>query len=430
MSRATRPRPRFWHLLLLFILIPAPAFSIPAFARKYQVRCTACHEAWPVLNDFGRAFRDNGYQMELGKDGPTATPPGYWPVAFRLVPSFERDTVDNQPTDQGLKKLTTSSGFGVGAFDVLSAGTLAPNTSFLFVPAYDDGWEIESAWIRFDNLMKSSWMNLKLGHHEMDLPRSAHRPWNMTGAGYLIYSYHPAGSMSEFDMGGNQDGVEWVGHDKGSVNRATVSVFSVDGTPGSKSFLNTPGVYFHAIHEFLPQSGVISEAKVGVFGADASWPTEFLTSDGEPIEGTGTGLEHSRRYGIEGHLLFGPNVTPFHAILVLAQGSDKRALIEDATRDGKWDGGFLELAWTPNLKLTPFGRYDWIRNKDQPNGDLADDANDQTQYTIGLRYTLNYSTRAEYALHGEYSSMKVKGLTPDEPTVTSTSLFFGVDFAY
>src|SRR5437016_102787 len=36
---------------------PRPASAVPAFARKYGVRCTVCHEAWPVLNDFGRAFR-------------------------------------------------------------------------------------------------------------------------------------------------------------------------------------------------------------------------------------------------------------------------------------------------------------------------------------------------------------------------------------
>ena len=35
-----------------------------AVPRKPGVRCTVCHEAWPVLNDFGRAFRDYGYRKE------------------------------------------------------------------------------------------------------------------------------------------------------------------------------------------------------------------------------------------------------------------------------------------------------------------------------------------------------------------------------
>ncbi len=37
--------------------------AIPSFARKYNLPCSACHTAWPELNAFGQAFRDNGYQM-------------------------------------------------------------------------------------------------------------------------------------------------------------------------------------------------------------------------------------------------------------------------------------------------------------------------------------------------------------------------------
>ena len=67
-------------VLTLLLSLPRPAAAVPAFARKYGVRCTVCHEAWPVLNDFGRAFRDNGYRMNLGKDEPSVTDPAYWPV--------------------------------------------------------------------------------------------------------------------------------------------------------------------------------------------------------------------------------------------------------------------------------------------------------------------------------------------------------------
>jgi len=87
-------------------------------------------------------------QLQLGRDNPTTTPPGYWPVAFRLVPSYAYTRTTNQPTDDGLKTISTGGGFSVGAFDVLSAGTLGRNASFLFVPAFDSGeWEIESAWV-------------------------------------------------------------------------------------------------------------------------------------------------------------------------------------------------------------------------------------------------------------------------------------------
>ncbi len=45
----------------ILLSLRQPAHAIPAFARKYSLPCSACHEAWPKLNDFGIAFRDRGY---------------------------------------------------------------------------------------------------------------------------------------------------------------------------------------------------------------------------------------------------------------------------------------------------------------------------------------------------------------------------------
>ena len=430
-----RPQ-RLWVFLLLLVLCPTSALAIPAFARKYQLRCTACHEAWPVLNDFGRAFRDNGYQTLLGKDDPTTTPPGYWPVAFRLTPHYQVTSITNQPTDQGLKTIRTSSGFNANAFDILSAGTLAPNASFLFVPTFDGtSFSVESAWVRFSNLLHSSWLNLKFGHHEVDLPRSAHRPWNLSGAGYLIYGYHPggpqpAGSKSTYSLASNQDGIEWVGHDRGSFNRVAVSLLSLSGSPGSKGVFNTPGIYLHATHQSNFDSLAMSAAKIGVFASDTTWPTTFLQQGGTDIAGTGRDLKHAKRYGVEGHAWFGPTVTPLHVIVVAARGSDNKDLIANATQDGTYDGGYVEVAWTPTLKTTPFFRYDVIRNRKQAVADTPRNANDQSQVTLGIRHTLSFTNRAEYALHGEYSALRTKGAAAGDPTVTSSTLFLGIDFAF
>src|ERR1700685_2603644 len=37
-----------------------PANALPAFARKYGLRCSACHESWPMLTYFGQKFKDKG----------------------------------------------------------------------------------------------------------------------------------------------------------------------------------------------------------------------------------------------------------------------------------------------------------------------------------------------------------------------------------
>lgn len=83
-------RGRFAGALLAVCLVLgcAPsAFGIPAFARKYGLPCSACHEAWPKLNVFGQTFKDNGYQLMNDRDSPIWQNPSYWPVTFRITPN-------------------------------------------------------------------------------------------------------------------------------------------------------------------------------------------------------------------------------------------------------------------------------------------------------------------------------------------------------
>src|SRR5215472_7470212 len=107
------------------------ANAIPAFARKYGLRCSACHEAWPQLNPFGQKFKDNGYQLMNDRDAPIWQNPSYWPVTFRMTPNWHRESTGKVATDQGSGiTRVTSSGFDLGGLDFHTAGTLEKNFSF------------------------------------------------------------------------------------------------------------------------------------------------------------------------------------------------------------------------------------------------------------------------------------------------------------
>src|SRR5258708_35056692 len=67
-----------------------PANALPAFARKYGLRCSACHESWPMLNYFGQKFQDNGYQLMNDRDAPIWQNPASLPVTFRIIPLWHR----------------------------------------------------------------------------------------------------------------------------------------------------------------------------------------------------------------------------------------------------------------------------------------------------------------------------------------------------
>ena len=49
-------------------LTVSTAVAIPTFARKYKTSCSTCHYAFPKLNAFGKAFKNNGYRYPAGQD--------------------------------------------------------------------------------------------------------------------------------------------------------------------------------------------------------------------------------------------------------------------------------------------------------------------------------------------------------------------------
>ena len=56
------------NLSLVFAFTAVDALAIPAWSRKYHTSCSTCHVAFPKLNYFGKAFRNNGYRFPAGQD--------------------------------------------------------------------------------------------------------------------------------------------------------------------------------------------------------------------------------------------------------------------------------------------------------------------------------------------------------------------------
>src|SRR5215470_16897601 len=51
------------------------ASAIPAFSRKYQTSCSTCHSNFPELNDFGIAFKKNGFKFPKDDETFVKEPP-------------------------------------------------------------------------------------------------------------------------------------------------------------------------------------------------------------------------------------------------------------------------------------------------------------------------------------------------------------------
>jgi hypothetical protein len=65
----------FLYVFVLLLLLPAQGRAIPAFARKYGVKCYTCHTVPPALNKNGYMFKRLGYRMPPDEmDGTKAAP--------------------------------------------------------------------------------------------------------------------------------------------------------------------------------------------------------------------------------------------------------------------------------------------------------------------------------------------------------------------
>ena len=97
------------------------AEALPSFARKYKMSCSQCHSGFPVLNEYGRQFKMNGFVRERGgSEGvlksqdeqlamETLVP---WAAIIRSRPFDNgRGTISNQGVQMGGTKSPNPNGF-------------------------------------------------------------------------------------------------------------------------------------------------------------------------------------------------------------------------------------------------------------------------------------------------------------------------------
>ena len=421
------------------------AQAIPAFARKYGLPCSACHEAWPKLNNFGQVFKDNGYQLGNDKDAPIFHEPAYWPISFRMTPNWHRENTDKVPVDGVGVNGVTTHGFDLSGLDILTAGTLNKNISFLLVPSADStgAFHFESAWVRFDNLLKTSWLNVKMGKFELDNVFSEKRNLTLsnTGGPYQIYHYQPDGDVSAgtnaFGIGDNQIGLEVMGHSKNSYTRYSVSVLSsVDGNVGLPTS-NSYDVFLAGSQAF--EVGGLGLQRVGGFAYFGRLPTYFLSSGGSPILGDGRGNKPFERIGVYGMWY----LKKLDITTMFTHASENKYLVTGVAstdplpglHDASWNAGLIETHFTLNPRFILVNRYETIRMSQQvdPTNTPSNQGNVDA-FTFGARYYPFMHSRDGFAIHPEYSILRTHGVFQDGATpnqdLTTSSLFLGFDFIF
>ncbi len=259
------------------------ASAIPAFSRKYQTSCTTCHNNYPELNDFGEAFKKNGFKFPKDDDVFVKEPPvllgskaqkeafpsavypgeipGYLPVAFRYSGNFNWNK--KQPAgviaQNGFTPRTDL--FVPNTFTIISAGSFGPNLSFWIDDDISTGGSgadggLGDGYLKYNDLghafgLPKNSINVRFGQFELDLPFTQAR--TIYPSDYDIYDQASvAGSLgttnNPFILGAPQRGIEIGGYPNNGNFAWSIAV--TNGSNDSTAMRNSKDVYVRVSQKF------------------------------------------------------------------------------------------------------------------------------------------------------------------------------------
>ncbi|MHB8370792.1 MAG: hypothetical protein ACYDBP_14090 [Leptospirales bacterium] len=278
--------------------MPKSAHAYPGFARKYNFPCSFCHIQWPKLADTGNFFKDRGFMMSStgkanGLDMMFEKPgnQNYFPIGFHMSMAYEASTVNgaagapgatysyNTPGTNATSTTACSSalnnggglcnqgntatgpfsnnGVGAGAnsntiWDIESGGLLNNWISFWVQPGAGGGSPslgIVKLWVRFDDLLNTTWLNIYAGVTSQDVPFSNQRALNIdAGAPYTMYDYQPG--FSEVANNSNQ----------GATTFGPLSVPAFYDADSLRMLNDHPAIRYFGYHINSPQDCMTQKA--------------------------------------------------------------------------------------------------------------------------------------------------------------------------
>ena len=271
-------------VVLWVMLASVPKTSaIPAFSRKYQTSCTTCHNNYPELNDFGEAFKKNGFKFPKDDEVFVKEPPvllgskaqreafpgavypgeipGYLPIAFRYEGNFTLNR--KQPAgviaQNGFAPRTDL--FAPNTFTIISAGSFGQNISFWIDDDISTGGSgadggLGDGYVKYNDLghifkLPKNALNVRFGQFELDLPFTQARTIYLSD--YDVYGQpNVAGALgtanNQFTLGAPQRGIEFGGTPNNGNFSWSLAV--TNGTNDSGASRSSKDVYFRVSQKF------------------------------------------------------------------------------------------------------------------------------------------------------------------------------------
>jgi hypothetical protein len=288
-------------IVIWVMLASVPKTSaIPAFSRKYQTSCTTCHNNYPELNDFGEAFKKNGFKFPKDDEVFVKEPPvllgakaqkeafpgavypgeipGYLPIAFRYEGNFTVNRKQPAGFIQQNGFTPRTDVFAPNTFTIISAGSFGQNLSFWIDDDISTGGAgaeggLGDGYIKYNDLghifkLPKNALNVRFGQFELDLPFTQARTIYLSD--YDVYGQpNVAGALgtanNQFALGAPQRGIEFGG----SPNNGnfTWSLAVANGTNDSGASRSSKDVYFRVSQKFNLERDPESRSAIQAAGA-------------------------------------------------------------------------------------------------------------------------------------------------------------------
>jgi len=266
-----------WYV---FVSVPR-ASAIPAFARKYQTSCSTCHNNFPELNDFGEAFKKNGFKFPKDDESFVKEPPlllgapaykkvfpkqiypGLIPGTIPIGLRYSGFAAYNSKQPLALGFVPRSDLFIPNTFTMIAAASFGPTLSFWVDNDISSGGSNAAAglgdgYLKVNDIghyigLPKDTLNVRFGQFEMDLPFTQARSINLTG--YDVYSQAstvgtlvPGTTNNPLLFGAPQRGIEIGGYPNDGNFSWSFSVFN--GNNNSPAVRNSKDIYVRVSKRF------------------------------------------------------------------------------------------------------------------------------------------------------------------------------------
>jgi hypothetical protein len=362
-------------LIFLIFFSTQNSFSIPAFARKYQISCQVCHApAIPRLKAFGETFAANGFRMTDYESPRYFIPTGdeklsllrELPIAIRMDGFVSYNFNNEGSTDFAAPFV----------LKILSGGELSDKLSYYFYFLFNERGSIagaEDAFLYYHDLFNSG-INVTIGQFSVSDPlyKSELR---YTLEPYRIYGSSAGNSTADlkYDRG--------IIFDRDFKTGTTLVAEIVNGCgigEAGAGYLFDKDKYKNFMGRINQSIG--KNLSIGLFGYTGK---EILT---DPVY-----LDYTnelRMLGLDFSLNFGDK---FVLNAQYVKRTDSQAFIEefgDIWTDVVTDGGFAEIIFSPKGDMSK-----WYLTGLMNLVDSDDDELDYRSATLHAGYILRRNVR-------------------------------------